>query len=84
MVVLQNLRRLKVDRFRFFIYICFYVSTYRNCIGGYRMRRCKYFYDCCRNISLPNKCICRYYVQLELDPYWKDIVDETNRRLNNV
>lgn len=45
------------------------------------MRRCKYFYDCYRKILLPNKCRCRYYVQLELDPYWKDIIDETNRRL---
>lgn len=24
---------------------------------------------------------CPYYTQVELDPYWKDIVDETNRRL---
>lgn len=24
---------------------------------------------------------CDYYSPVELDPYWKDIVDETNRRL---
>lgn len=24
------------------------------------------------------------YTPVELDPYWKDIFDETNRRLNNV
>ena len=28
-------------------------------------------------------CKCQYYIPVELDPCWKDIVDETNRRLNN-
>lgn len=28
-------------------------------------------------------CMCDYYIPVEIDPYWKDIVDETNRRLNN-
>lgn len=27
---------------------------------------------------------CGNYTPVELDPYWKDIIDETNRRLNNV
>lgn len=26
---------------------------------------------------------CENYIPVEIDPYWKDIVDETNRRLNN-
>ena len=26
---------------------------------------------------------CPYYEVAEIDPYWKDIFDETNRRLNN-
>lgn len=26
---------------------------------------------------------CNNYTPVEIDPYWKDIVDETNRRLNN-
>lgn len=26
---------------------------------------------------------CIHYTPVEIDPYWKDIVDETNRRLNN-
>lgn len=24
------------------------------------------------------------YTPVEIDPYWKDIIDETNRRLNNA
>lgn len=50
------------------------------------MRRCKYFCNCivvrqygsCRTLR---DCTCNYYIPVELDPYWKDIVDETNRRL---
>lgn len=45
------------------------------------MRRCKYYYDCDRKILVPEKCRCRYFKLVELDPYWKDIFDETNRRL---
>lgn len=26
---------------------------------------------------------CPYYTPVEIDPYWKGIIDETNRRLNN-
>lgn len=26
---------------------------------------------------------CNNYIPVEVDPYWKDIIDETNRRLNN-
>lgn len=26
---------------------------------------------------------CIHYTPVEIDPYWKDIVDETNKRLNN-
>lgn len=48
------------------------------------MRHCKYFYGCDVKIFGDFlKCKCRYYTPVELDPYWKDIVDETNRRLNN-
>lgn len=25
--------------------------------------------------------LCKYYTPVEIDPYWKDIIDETNRRL---
>lgn len=35
----------------------------------------------------PSECrkgIPECYTPVEIDPYWKDIVDETNRRLNNV
>ena len=55
------------------------------------MRRCKYlkndlvFFICCKKIPL---CFCpigsmipNCYTPVEIDPYWKDIVDETNRRL---
>lgn len=62
------------------------------------MRRCKYaiidngiFYDCCGKDN--NEKICHQkalkivildcYEPVEIDPYWKDIIDETNRRLNN-
>lgn len=52
------------------------------------MRRCKYInycvvvanYGLCK---LLRDCTCNYYIPVELDPYWKDIFDETNRRLNN-
>lgn len=52
------------------------------------MRRCKYIYNCivithygtCR---IPRDIACDDYRPVELDPYWKDIVDETNRRLYN-
>lgn len=51
------------------------------------MRRCKYFYSEARYTLgfYPLNCeqglsVC--YTPVELDPYWKDIVDETNRRLN--
>ena len=27
---------------------------------------------------------CLYYEAVDIDPYWKDIFDETNRRLYNV
>lgn len=27
---------------------------------------------------------CPQYTPVEIDPYWKDIIDETNRRLNNT
>lgn len=47
------------------------------------MRKCKYFYGCDRKIFDFLKCKCRYYTPVEIDPYWKDIVDETNRSLNN-
>lgn len=30
-----------------------------------------------------NEGIYSCYTPVEIDPYWKDIVDETNRRLNN-
>lgn len=46
------------------------------------MRRCNFFYECDRKIPVTNKCKCRYFESVELDPYWKDIIDETNRRLN--
>lgn len=26
-------------------------------------------------------CMCDYYIPVEIDPYWKDIIEETNRRL---
>lgn len=50
------------------------------------MRRCKYFYNC---IVITHKHICKIirgckclnYTPVEVDPYWKDIIDETNRRL---
>lgn len=56
------------------------------------MRRCKYFYS--ETWFYPSKppeyyrvvqClgIAKCYTPVEIDPYWKDIVDETNRRLNN-
>ena len=47
------------------------------------MRRCKYYYECDYKISITNKCLCRPHTPVDLAPYWKDIVDETNRRLNN-
>lgn len=39
--------------------------------------RCE-FMNCLFNESCVN------YTPVEIDPYWKDIVDETNRRLNNA
>lgn len=55
------------------------------------MRRCKYlkndlvFLICCKENPL---CFCcmgsmipQCYEPVEVDPYWKDIFDETNRRL---
>lgn len=55
------------------------------------MRRCKYlkndlgFFICYKGDTL---CFCpvglmipQCYEPVELDPYWKDIFDETNRRL---
>lgn len=62
------------------------------------MRRCKYatrgdsiFYDCCSKDNNKKMChqkalkiaILDCYTPVEVDPYWKDIIDETNRRLNN-
>ena len=35
-----------------------------------------------KKISITNKCLCRHHTPVEIDPYWKDIFDETNRRLN--
>lgn len=29
------------------------------------------------------KGLSKCYTPVEIDPYWKDIIDETNRRLNN-
>lgn len=63
------------------------------------MRRCKYaiinnsiFYDCCGKDNNEEIChqkalkiaILDCYEPVEIDPYWKDIIDETNRRLNNA
>lgn len=56
-----------------------------------KYRRCRYNTTC----SLRYKylfieelndlnCYCKNYTPVEIDPYWKDIIDETNRRLNNV
>lgn len=43
----------------------------------------RYFYCLYDNVSgcLLDNLECPYYTPVELDPYWKDIVDETNRRL---
>lgn len=53
--------------------------------------RCKYNTTCSIRykylfIEELNKlnCYCKNYTPVEVDPYWKDIIDETNRRLNNV
>lgn len=48
-------------------------------IGCYRHQ-----YVYCYNPET-NDCssICSSYQPVELDPYWKDIVEQTNRRLNN-
>lgn len=46
------------------------------------LRRCKYSYGCERKLFDFLKCKCRYYVPVKVDPYWKDIFDETNRRLS--
>lgn len=52
------------------------------------MRRCKYLYNCIvithkRICKIIRSCKCLNYNPVEIDPYWKDIVDETNRRLYN-
>ena len=61
------------------------------------MSRCKYFNECGKKDSIARTlieacgwkdmtCICSDYKpgHPELDPYWKDIIDETNRRLSNA
>lgn len=59
------------------------------------MRRCKYYNECEKKNTMSTFlnvlgytdiiCLCTNYKPScpELDPYWKDIIDETNRRLNN-
>ena len=58
------------------------------------MKRCKYYKEC--DFKMPGIqlldalgyenviCECEYYVPEapDIDPYWKDIIDETNRRLD--
>lgn len=53
------------------------------------MRRCEWFYSCIviyhkRICKVLRGCNCNNYISVEIDPYWKDIIDETNRRLNNA
>lgn len=60
------------------------------------MRRCiKYIKSCSyqnwkltpKGFFIANDCncnlkkLCEDYTPVEIDPYWKDIIDETNRRL---
>lgn len=37
-----------------------------------------------REIYRCNEGVYACYEPVEIDPYWKDIIDETNRRLNNA
>lgn len=54
------------------------------------MRRCKY--SCTCNCKRKGNVFpewwymkqCNMYTPVEVDPYWKDIIDETNRRLNAI
>lgn len=49
------------------------------------MRRCKYLYVTHKRIcKIIRGYKCLNYTPVELDPYWKNIIDETNRRLNNA
>lgn len=60
------------------------------------MRRCIKYLKSCRfqnwkltpkGFFIANDCgikkLCEDYTPVEVDPYWKGIIDETNRRLNN-
>lgn len=54
------------------------------------MRRCKY--GCTCNCKRKGNVFpewwymkqCNMYTPIEVDPYWKDIIDETNRRLYEI
>lgn len=57
------------------------------------MRRCKYYNKCDKKDTMTTflnvlgytdvRCLCSDYVPdcPDVDPYWKDIIEETNRRL---
>lgn len=60
-----------------------YVTRQIEKASGVQCMKCRlpYVWDGISSIPCLLEGGCPYYTPVEVDPYWKDIVDETNRRL---